>query len=205
MKTSSLISDEVICAFSGGKDSIVTIDLCHKHFKKIHAFFMYHVPDLSFQNNIIKFYEKKYNIEILKLPHMDMSTNFKNGILCVSDNSVMSLKINDIYAYVRDQFNCEWIAAGERAKDSLFRNSMIKNSSSIDRKRKRFYPVAWWNKQEILDYIKINKLPISEEYKYLGHSFKGLYREDLKKIKEFYPEDFEKIKKFYKFAEASIC
>ena len=98
IKTMSKITDTVLVGFSGGKDSIVTLDLCVKYFKNVIPFFLYIAPDLSFQERQLKWYENKYNLEISR--------------------------------------------------------AMIKHSGSIDKKRGRFYPVAYWSKSEVLNYIK---------------------------------------------------
>ena len=63
----SKVTDSVIVAFSGGKESVVTLDLCSRYFKNIKAFFMYIVPDLSFQERTLEWYEKRYQIEIMRI------------------------------------------------------------------------------------------------------------------------------------------
>lgn len=70
IKTQAKVTDSVIVAFSGGKESIVTLDLCFRYFKNVRAFFMYICPDLSFQERTLEWYEKKYQTEIIRIPHM---------------------------------------------------------------------------------------------------------------------------------------
>ena len=204
IKEMSTITDSVIVAFSGGKDSVVTMDLCKRYIKNVYVFFMYYVNDLSFQNRIVEWCERKYGVTVLRLPHFEVSEFINNGCYCVEDPNSPIIKINDIYAYVRQYFGCEWIAAGERVADSMWRRAMIKQSGYIDHKRKRLYPVANFNKSHILSYIKANKLKISEEHDILGHSFNGLQAESLLAIKAKYPNDFEKIRKVFPFCMTEI-
>lgn len=198
------VTDSVILGFSGGKDSIVCADLCFRYFRKVKMFFMYLVPDLEFQEDMLRRYEKRYNTEIIRLPHFEVSEFLKYGSFTLPDFSVDVVKINDVYEYLRQETGIHWIAAGERCADSIVRNAMIKKSGSIDYKRGRFYPVAYWKKQEILQYIKYKKLYLSPEQKKLGFSFCSLAGSELSVIKELYPADYEKILKVYPLAEAGV-
>lgn len=204
IKTQSKVTDSVIVAFSGGKESIVTLDLCFRYFKNVKPFFLYIVPDLSFQERTLKWYENKYNTEIIRLPHMDASMFFRYGCFRNEDYTFPIVSINEIYQYVRLQSDIWWIAAGERINDSIIRRAMIKNSGSIDVKRGRFYPVSAWKKQEILDYIKYHKLYIGQDSKQLGFSFKSLEGRELAMIKQHFPNDYKKVLHIYPFAEAAV-
>lgn len=143
IKTQSSVTDSVIVAFSGGKDSIVTLDLCFKYFKNVVPFFMYLVPHLEFQEKMLQWYERQYNTEIVRLPHFELSNLLKYGSFTLPHYGVEIVTINDIYEYMRNETDFYWVAAGERCADSIVRNAMIKNSGSIDYKRGRFYPLAF--------------------------------------------------------------
>lgn len=204
IKTQASVTDSVLVGFSGGKDSIVTLDLCVKYFKNVVPFFMYLVPDLEFQERMLKRYENKYGIEIIRLPHFECSNFLKYGSFTMFDPTVDIVGITDTYEYLRQRTGIYWIAAGERCADSIVRNAMIKQSGSIDYKRGRFYPIAYWNKQEVLQYIKYKKLYLSPEQKKIGFSFRSLAGCELATIKNMYPADYEKILKVYPFAGAAV-
>lgn len=204
IKTQASVTDSVIVGFSGGKDSIVTLDLCFRYFKTVRPFFMYLVPDLSFQENMLKRYEDRYGTEIIRLPHFECSDFLKYGSFAVADWNVDIVGINDTYAYLRDLTGIHWIAAGERCADSIVRNAMIKKSGSIDYKRGRFYPLAYWKKSEVMEYIKRKKLYLSKEQREIGFSFRSLAGSELSVIKQLYPQDYEKILRVYPFAGAGV-
>lgn len=204
IKTQSLITKNVLVSFSGGKDSIVTLDLCMKYFDNVTPFFMYLVPDLSFQEKTLQWYEKKYNTKIIRLPHFEVSNFMRYGTFREFDLDVKIISITDVYEYVRQETGYYWIAAGERINDSIIRRAMIKNSGTIDKKRGRFYPIAYWTKQEIQQYIKIKRLYLSPEQKKIGFSFRSLAGQELSIIKKMYPDDYKKILRMYPFAGASV-
>lgn len=204
IKAQSKITDSTIVAFSGGKESVVVMDMCFNYFKKVKPFFMYICPELSFQEKTIEWYEKKYQTEIERIPHMDVSEFFHYGSFRQADYSFPIVSINDIYHYMRTEYNIWWISAGERIDDSIIRRAMIKNSSSIDVKRGRFYPVAYWNKKEILKYIKYHNLYLGQDSKKLGFSFKSLEGKELAMLKQHFPDDYKKVLKLYPFAAAGV-
>ena len=204
VKTASRISDSCIVCFSGGKDSIVTLDLCARYFKRIHVVFMYSVPGLSFQEANLRWYEEKYGIEIERIPHFMISEWMRYGIFRKEDYSVPIVKPLDVYQYLRLSSDMWWIAAGERIADSIVRRAMIKNSGSIDDKRGRIYPVAHWNKAEVMRYIQYHKLKLSPESAVLGHSFRSLEPSEMALLKKHYPKDYEKVAEWYPFVEAAV-
>lgn len=204
LKTQSRVTDSVIVGFSGGKDSIVTLDLCFRHFKRVVPFFMYLVPGLEFQEKMLRWYENKYKTEIIRIPHFEVSEFLKYGSFTLYDNNVDVVGITDTYEYIRQKTGIHWIAAGERCADSIVRNAMIKQSGSIDYKRGRFYPIAYWKKNDVMQYIKLRRLYLSPEQKKLGFSFRSLSGNELAVIKERYPNDYKKILRVYPFAGAAV-
>lgn len=204
IKTQSRITDTVLVAFSGGKDSVVTLDLCCRYFKRVIPFFMYIVAGLEFQEQLLDWYERRYGLEIVRLPHFEVSNFMRYGTFREYDFSVPIISITDIYAYMRATTDGIWIAAGERINDSIVRRAMIKHSGTIDRNRGRFYPVAYWTKRNVLDYIKTKKLKLGVDSKKLGFSFKSLDGHELAMVKQEFPSDYERILRMYPFAEAAV-
>lgn len=204
IKTMKNITKKVIVLFSGGKDSAVTLDLCSKYFDEVQPVFMYIVQGLEFQERTLRWYEKKYGVQILRVPHFMLSEFYRYGSFRIFDLDVPVVKTAELYNYIREQTGIYWICGGERIADSIVRRAMIKKSSAINTKTGRFYPIAYWNKKNVMDYVRQNNLPLSLESRVLGFSFRSLGGFELEKIKEKFPEDFEKIKKDFPLIEASI-
>lgn len=204
IKTQAKFTDSVIVAFSGGKESVVVLDLAFRFFKNVKPFFMYICPDLSFQERTLEWYERKYQTEIIRLPHMDVSEFFHYGSFRPADPFFPIVSINDIYQYVRLKTDIWWIAAGERIDDSIIRRAMMKKSGSIDVQRGRLYPVSMWKKKEIVDYIKYHNLYLGQDSRKLGFSFKSLWGKELSMVKQYFPEDYQKILHLYPFAAAGV-
>lgn len=203
IKAMSRVTDRVIVAYSGGKDSAVTLDLCCRYFKDVRVFFMYQIPGLSFQEATIRWAEQKYGVTVERIPHFELSNFMRYGVFRKPDMSVPIISPRDVYQYERVVNDVWWIAAGERIADSIVRRAMMKKSGSIDVNRGRFYPVSLFTKADIQAYISHRKLKVSPESVILGHSFRSLHPEDMAKVKEHYPDDYRKILDFFPFAEAA--
>lgn len=204
VKAQARYAKSVIVAFSGGKDSVVTLDLCCRYFENVTAFFMYQVPGLSFQEASIRWAEAKYGINVIRLPHFELSDWFRLGLFRHCDFSVPPVGIQDVYAYVRRHTGYHFIAAGERIADSIWRRAMLKHSGHLDTLRGRFYPLMYFRKEDVLRYIKQHDLKISPESRFLGHSFRSLQDEDMYLLRKHYPADYAKIERWFPFVGAGV-
>lgn len=204
VKMHAQATDEVIVSFSMGKDSLVVLDLAKKYFKKVHVFYMYMVPGLEFQEKALRQYEKIYNIEIKRVPHFEDSEFYRYGSFRDPDYTVPIITINDVYESMRQEFGCYWITGGERKADSIFRNGMVNKSTSLDVKRGRMYPLAYWKKKDVFDYMKFHKLYWPSFYKELGFSLHSLQGKELSRLKQVYPEDYQRVLQYFPEAEAGV-
>lgn len=204
VKLASRVADEVIVSFSGGKDSVVVLDLCMRYFKRVHAFFMYQVPGLSFQEATLRWYEAHYGIQIHRLPHPELAEWLRLGLFRHEDWSVPAISFNDLYHYARVTTGAHWIAAGERIADSIWRRAMMKRSGSVDAKRGRFFPLMYWRKEDVQRYIAQRRLKVSPESRYLGHSFRSLEPEEMFLTRLHYPADYRKIERWFPFVGAAV-
>ena len=204
IKTMSKMTDTVLVAFSGGKESIVVLDLCMKYFKNVHVLFQVIVPGLDYEETILQWYEKKYNIHITRSYGECVSEMYRYGSFRPVDLTFPLISGTDFYNYWRCETNSWFIASGERIDDSLQRRAMIKKNGTIDVDRGRFYPVAMWKKKEIYDYIKYHKLYLHPAQKELGFSLTPLGGRSLKWHLDNHPEDYYKIIKQFPLAGADV-
>ena len=204
IKAQSKVTDAVLVAFSGGKDSICCLDLCMRYFKRVQPFFMYLCPDLEFQEKTLRWYEERYQTSIIRIPHFEASNFMRYGSFREPDLNVPIVDVKDTYDYLRAETGIFWVCAGERIADSIVRRALIKHSGTIDAKRGRFYPIANWTKKDVMSYIKLRGLKLPSDSKRLGFSFRSLDGEQLAAIKERYPEDYQKILRAYPFAGAAV-
>lgn len=203
VRTQAKVTKEVLVGFSCGKDSIVTLDLCFRNFEKVQPFFMYYVPGMDFQEGFIRKYENKYGFNCIRIPHFEVSNFMRYGTFRNADYSVPIVSVADAYDYLRMKTGIEWIACGERISDSIVRRAMMKKSGSIDEKRKRFFPIIYWSKSDVMKYIKAKRLILPAEYQKIGHSFRSLSGEDVNMVRALYPKDYEKIIRLYPMAGAA--
>ena len=199
-------TDSVILFYSGGKDSIVLLDILTKHFK-VNLVFMYLVPELEHIEKYVTWAEKKYNVKAKKYPHWMLSQYFNDNYFTFHhNNDVPNIKLSDIEDKAKIDFNCEWIINGAKKSDSLNRRLMLKTyfMQSINLTSKKAYPLSDWKKGDCLTYIKQKKLPMPISYSKGKSSGADLEVNFLKFCKEKYPKDYQKIINQFPFAETII-
>jgi len=193
--------------YSGGKDSLILLDLLSKSDLKVNLAFMYLVKGLEHVEKYCDWAEKKYKVECRKYPHFVLSQYFNDNFLRFHEKPVPIIKLGDIEAQAKKDFNCDWIITGIKQSDSLNRRLMLGTYflKAINLDAKRAYPLSEWSKSMCLSYIKQNRLPAPIEYtKGSKSSGVDLNFDCLSYLKLNYPKDLEKIIKVFPFAEVQI-
>ena len=176
--------NNIVIGFSGGKDSIVLLDLCCRYFPRVEAFFMYLVPDLEFQEQNLRYYEKRYDIKILRIPHWQLSNMLKGTFRPPNSQtwSLPKIKPDDVNDYVREKTGIDWIGYGLKKSDSLSRRPWLEKNKGINQKKRIIYPLADFTDKAIYGYLKKYKLPLPIDYQLFGRSFGRLWAEELMAI-----------------------
>jgi phosphoadenosine phosphosulfate reductase len=203
-----LFTDTINVGFSGGKDSLVTLDLCRRVFPKVHAFFMWTVaPDLGFQARYLDFMANKMGVNLIRLPHWSLGARLRYnymrpGSKCTQDCCL--LDISDIQAEVTRLTGCKWFAYGFSRYDSLERNAMLRRCGGLDLKGHYVYPVMNFTRWAIFSYLRQHRIPLPIDYYMFGHSFGRIGPLELPSIKARFPSDYEKIETYFPHAQAQI-
>lgn len=200
----------VICAVSGGKDSVASLDLCVKHFDRVEAFFMYVVEGLSFQERYLTYLEKRFGVRIWRIPHWSNADLLRIGHFrhrTVRSASVPALRLGDVDAYARKHFGIEYVATGIKYCDSIERQAQIVTHSDIGVSvgRKLIWPLAYWTPTMVWSHLAAERIMLPPDYRLSGFDLSSKSRnvtglmdmQTLVAIKAEYPEDYAKIEKMF--------
>jgi phosphoadenosine phosphosulfate reductase len=207
---------EVLVAYSGGKDSILTLELCSKVFDRVEAYFLYVVPWLSWEIEPIRWAENRYGIKVHQIPHPSLSkmfreATFRHGTMGATGCPLLHHRQAENYA--RELTGIDYIAAGERCNDSLERQAYIKHCQGIDHQRRRIYPIGFWREKDVVSYLAMNDIPTPRQYRFSedqhfkergkkNQQFGGFQIDTVAYIKQNMPADYEKIKELFPLIEA---
>lgn len=219
-------SGRVCVGFSGGKDSIASMALCREYFPdpdQLSGYFLYTIPGLSFQERYIQYAERRFNLTIHRLPAPMLSTFYRDSVFrhpTTATQHQKRIKTRDVENYMRSTTNSQFIAVGEKTRDSIERCAQIKKHGGIDHNRHRFYPLAYWSDRQVYSYLKIKRVPISTDYHILqsiqqltttgkrkrlaDHSFAVFNPDHLLVLREKWPGDYEKVLRYFPFLAALV-
>lgn len=200
---------EIAVGFSGGKDSLAVALLCVKTFPVVRAFFFYTVPDLECCERQMRFAEETWGLKIARLPHWRRFNAMKSGVWCDPQDvirGVDDLSLKEAFAYGMHVCGCEVMATGMKNSDGLRRRQFFSNIRDggdpvWDRV---FHPIREWRKKDVLDYLRLNDVPVPETKAGEVTSGVGLDHDSICWLADNHPEDFQKFLKWYPYAEAAI-
>ncbi len=192
----------VLIAYSGGKDSLVVLDLAVKTFKKVVCYFQYLVPGLGYCEERIAFAKKRYNVEVLQYPGWLLFHCLKNGIYCPNYfvlDDIPDFSHSDLDRLIMYDTGINLVLTGMKRNDSLSRRRILSSYKGGD----IYHPLSEWNKFDVLAYLKIHNIPIPDTYKAATTGI-NLSTKSLLWLHDNYPDDFKKLCKWFPYAEAVV-
>lgn len=198
--------DSVIVAVSGGKDSLVTLDLCCRAGIPVAAFFMYLVPDLDVEEKHLRAAERRHRLKIHRVPSPMLNLMLRKGELCPPQDLPV-VKPVDVENQVRRLTGMRWIASGMRKQDSLQRRGMLNQCGCCWEKFGRLYPIGEWSHRNVFDYLRSRKIPIPVMLNAKVNGTSGVNPVDpqcLTYLREHHPGDFRKLLQAFPYAESVL-
>jgi predicted phosphoadenosine phosphosulfate sulfurtransferase len=206
-------TDTILLSFSCGKDSIAAWLTLRPHFRRIIPYYLYSIPDLSFVNKSLDYYEQWFGCKIYRAPHPSLARWLNNMVFqspenCeeIYDAGIPKIDYVSQVARVAEMAGISdtWTATGVRAADSPYRLIAIRKHGGINRKEQKFYPIWDWKKERLVKCLQEAKIKLPIDYKLFGRSFDGIDYRFLKPIKDHFPEDYQKILTYFPLAHLEI-
>jgi len=209
---------EVIVGYSMGKDSIATLDLCLKHFERVVPYFMFIIPGLSYQQDYIRFTERRTGVSVVQVPHWVLSHQYRSNHFryhTTSAAKVRKVVQFDIDAGLRLDHKIRWLANGDKACDSVQRNARLKKCRGIEQQYAKLFPLTYWNHGNVFSYLRAQNIPLPPAYRYgrivskkktsgRGNLGDSMMYHNIKLIHDHFPEDWKLVKRYYPLAEMQL-
>lgn len=159
-------TDECLVFNSCGKDSLVTLDLVAPYFRRVVCVFMYFVPGLEHIEKFLSFSLLRYrNVEVLQLPHWNLSYVRRGGMYCIPDPKQKLLKLRNVIDQAREQTGISPVFLGMKKADSMNRRLMLNTYEAAHYTNGGMaYPLATWTQKEVLAYMQQKRLPMPVRY-----------------------------------------
>jgi phosphoadenosine phosphosulfate reductase len=201
-------SDSVLVALSGGKDSLVVLDLCMRPglFKRVEAFYLYLVKGLEFFEKPVRVAAARHKVTVHMVPHPQLAYELRVGECRVHlTRKVPNLSQVEIEHALRVRTGIGWIAAGHRMTDSLHRRGMLHVCSGYDEPGRRVYPIWDWAPKDVHSYLRARGIPIPVSL-IPGARSQGfdLRPKMLTALRKRSPGDYAKVLAIFPFAGAQL-
>lgn len=212
--------EEILIAFSGGKDSLVTLDLCQRSGFALRPYFRYEVSGLSEHERVFEWVKRRYGCDVIRVPSPELASKIRFGAMLPRETEMKrNLRHVDVENYLRQKTGLEWIASGIRMHESLQRRGMVNSLSKkpcltctlperigIDRNGSRIWPICHWGPQHVRDYMRLRKLcePVRTGMAKDRAMDLSLNAENLIYLRQHNPDDYRKMLQRFPLAEVLV-
>ena len=192
-----------VVGFSGGKDSLVCLDLATRCFKRVACYHMYFIPGLACIEAALDAARARWGVELIQFPHWDLRAALEGGQYCVSPQSRdlrQQWTMGDIYQLALAKTASRWVIHGAKNSDSVWRRRTLATMKQPD----VIHPLKHWGKRDVIAYLKTRNIPVPDASKGNATGI-GLTSNSLLWLYDKHPADFKKLCGLFPFAEAVVA
>lgn len=199
---------EVNLGLSGGKDSLVTLDLMLRAGVKPRPFFMYFIPGLRCCEENLRPIEARLGLKVIRTLHFTAPRYYREAVyrphLPAPDAArFRDLTQADVERKIRAETGAEWFAYGMRLTDSLERRGMLNKCQGVDEATHRAYPIWNWADRHVFAYMKQRGIRVPGLT--IGRSSGiSLRTKVLVFLRDRYPDDYAKVLEVFPYAQAAV-
>ena len=201
--------DTAIVSYSTGKDSMIVMDLCAKHFKKVIALHMYLVRDIAYIERGLNYARRRWGCEVIQYPHWALFKYMKDNQFCNYPEAkfLTEVSLSDVYALALRDTGCKLILTGAKKADGLWRRRWLRTLETSLVYANVKFPIQEWMKLDVTAYMKTNAIPmpaLSASAK-SGVSGIGLNSESILWMNDTQPDDYDRMTRVFPFIGAVVA
>lgn len=209
-----IAGNRLLLSFSGRDSLAAWLYLIENGFEII-PYFCYTVPHLSYDDQMLDYYEQKLHTHIIRLPHPRTYELLRTGAWQPLENwrtlyysQLPSFEFADIEQKLSQQFGLGdnyLCGVGIKAADNLMRLRLIRQMGPIGLKRRRYYYAVWdWKTADVKDYILQHGLKLSRQYLYFGSTGDGIESYWLKYLRDNLPDDYRRVVEMFPLVDVEL-
>ncbi len=188
-------TDAIGVAVSFGKDSLATLDLCCRVFRRVEAYYLFRVRGLQVVEQWARAVWLRHGVKVRMYPHFDLSRCYRAAVLQPHWRGLQRtprVGLADIEAHFRAQAQVEWFAMGWRRNDSFSRALIMKQCAGYDPSARRVFPLRSWRRRDVLGYLQERGIAPPPD---LGRSEQGgldFHPGALEALRSHHPDDWRR-------------
>lgn len=199
-------------SFSGGKDSLIVLDLAVSVFgaPNVHPYFLYFIRGLRCTESRLQAAERRWGVTIQQFPNPAIADAISWGDFTHRRQVFRrQLTDDDIQRVFRRRTGCEWLLFGHRSDESLQRRGMISAASDDDMRGRstrlhKAWPIHNWTPRTCFSYLRNRRIPLPPDFGGGDTSDLSLSTGCLLWLRQYYPDDYETVCKQFPLAESLI-
>lgn len=209
-----IAGNRLLLSFSGRDSLAAWLYLRDAGFELI-PYFCYTIPHLSYDDQMLEYYERELGAHIIRLPHPYLREHLHAGSWQPLENwrvlywsGLPRYEYADIEDTLAKQFGLGdnyLCVVGFKAADNLMRLRLIRQMGPIGLKRRRYYYAIWDMKTaDVKRCIQEHGLKLSRSYLYFGITGDILEYWKIAYLRDHLPEDYQRLLDLFPLADLEL-